>query len=266
MHSFKNPVLVHEKDADGHDVYFYLGNGIHIGRETLGVGAQTWTADMEDAHVDVVKAELSIEQLGGVASSFVAGASSASGTCAEGAGAAWPAEGARVVPADYGKPVAMRPSITRETTRRVGGRTSTLAATRSSRELKRFERYIICIFFSVRIKVKCQDQSFQKKTILKSSLKQIVEYLVEEREMERSRTFLEITDSNGRAFRYIRMKDRANPNSGKVEYTSKMDDVFRKMIDHSSGKGTPQVRHHGFLEEDEESQFERNEEATSQDD
>ena len=70
MHTFKNPVLVHEKDADGHDVYFYLGNDIHIGRETLGVGAETWTADMEDALVDVVKAELSIEQLGGVASTL----------------------------------------------------------------------------------------------------------------------------------------------------------------------------------------------------
>ena len=109
MHSFKNPVLVHEKDADGHDVYFYLGNDIHIGRETLGVGAQTWTADMEDALVDVVKAELSMEQLGGVASTFTAGASPASGTCAEGAAAAWPAEGARVAPADYGKPVAIAP-------------------------------------------------------------------------------------------------------------------------------------------------------------
>ena len=109
MHSFKNPVLVHEKDANGRDVYVYLGNDMHIGRETLGVGAQTWTADMEDALVDVVKAELSIEQLGGVASSFAADASSASGTCAEGAGAAWPAEGARAIPADYGKPIAIAP-------------------------------------------------------------------------------------------------------------------------------------------------------------
>jgi hypothetical protein len=109
MHSFKNPVLVHEKDADGRDVYFYLGNDIHIGRETLGVGAQTWTADMEDALVDVVKAELSIEQLGGGASTFAAGASPVSGTCAEGAAAAWPAEGARAIPADYGKPVAIAP-------------------------------------------------------------------------------------------------------------------------------------------------------------
>jgi hypothetical protein len=97
-------------------------------------------------------------------------------------------------------------------------------------------------------------------------LSKIVEYLVEEREMERSRTFLEITDSNGRAFRYIRMKDRANQNSGKVEHSSKMDDVFRKMIDHSSDKSTPQPRHHGFLEGDEESQYEGDEEATSLDD
>jgi hypothetical protein len=97
-------------------------------------------------------------------------------------------------------------------------------------------------------------------------LSKIVEYLVEEGEMERSRTFLEITDANGRAFRYIRMKDRANQNGGKVEQSSKMDDVFRKMIGHSSDKGTPQTRHHGYLGGDEESQYEGDEEAPSLDD
>jgi hypothetical protein len=103
MHSFKNPVLVREKDDDGHDVYFYLGNDVHIGRETLGVGSQTWTADMEDALVDVVKAELSIEQLCGVATSFAEGAPPASGTGTVGAAAA------RAAPADFGKPVAIAP-------------------------------------------------------------------------------------------------------------------------------------------------------------
>ena len=109
MHSFKNPVLVHENDADGRDVYFYLGNDIHIGRETLGVAAQTWTADMEDALVDVVKAELSIEQLGAVAGAFAAGVSRASGTGAVGAAAARVAEGTRAALADHGKPVAIAP-------------------------------------------------------------------------------------------------------------------------------------------------------------
>jgi hypothetical protein len=97
MHSFKNPILVREKDADGHDVYFYLSNDIHIGRETLGVGAQTWMADMEDALVDVVKAEPSIEQLGGVAGTLTAGASPASGTGAEGLNVAWPVRSIPVV-------------------------------------------------------------------------------------------------------------------------------------------------------------------------
>ena len=55
-------------------------------------------------------------------------------------------------------------------------------------------------------------------------------------------------------------------NSGNFEQSSKMDDVFRKMIDHSSDKGTPQTRHHGHLGGDEESQYEGDEEAPSLDD
>jgi len=97
-------------------------------------------------------------------------------------------------------------------------------------------------------------------------LSKIVEYLVEDGEMESSRTLLDITDANGRAFRYIRIKDRANQNGGKVEQSSKMDEVFRKMIEHSSNKGTLQTRHHGYLGGDEESQYEGDEEATSLDD
>jgi hypothetical protein len=40
-------------------------------------------------------------------------------------------------------------------------------------------------------------------------ISKIVEYLVEEREMERSRIFVEVKDDSGRAFRYVSTKDRA---------------------------------------------------------
>lgn len=43
------------------------------------------------------------------------------------------------------------------------------------------------------------------------------------------------------------MKDRAYQNGGKSEQSSKMNDVFRKMIERSSDNGTLQTRHHGCL-------------------
>lgn len=111
MHSFKNPVLVRKKDADSHDVYFYLSNDIHIDRETLGVGAQTWRADMEDALKDVVEAGPSIEHLGGVACTFMACAFPASGT-----GAARAAEVTRAARPTMLSPSQSRSPSTREMT------------------------------------------------------------------------------------------------------------------------------------------------------
>ena len=45
-------------------------------------------------------------------------------------------------------------------------------------------------------------------------------------------------DVNGRAFRYVSVRKRANQNSGGLEQSSKMDEVFSQMIGRSSDKGT----------------------------
>jgi hypothetical protein len=97
-------------------------------------------------------------------------------------------------------------------------------------------------------------------------LSKIIECLVEERELERSRTFLEIKDATGRAFRYVSMKDRAYENSGNSEQSSRMDNVFRRMVERSSDKGTPGTRLHGHIKDDEDSQDEGGEECSSLDD
>ena len=92
-------------------------------------------------------------------------------------------------------------------------------------------------------------------------ISKIVEYLVEERDVERSRTFLEIKDASGRAFRYVSVKDRAK--SGNAERWSKMDNVFCEMIKRSpSYKGMPRTID-GYIEDDEDSQDEGGEEYSS---
>lgn len=92
-------------------------------------------------------------------------------------------------------------------------------------------------------------------------ISKIVEYLVEERDVERSRTFLEMKDASGRAFRYVSVKDRAR--SGNAEQCSKMDNVFCQMVERSpSHKGTPRTID-GYIEDDEDSQDEGGEEYSS---
>ena len=51
--------------------------------------------------------------------------------------------------------------------------------------------------------------------------------------MERSTIFVEVNDDSGRAFRYVSIKDRAaaHENSQNAERSSKMDNVFRRMVD-----------------------------------
>lgn len=96
-------------------------------------------------------------------------------------------------------------------------------------------------------------------------ISKIVEYLVEEHGMERSRTLLEIKDASGRAFRYISMKDGPNQNNRKRE-CRRMDEIFHQLVDHSSEEGTPRTRRHAFLENDEDSLEEDAEEDSSQED
>ena len=97
-------------------------------------------------------------------------------------------------------------------------------------------------------------------------LSKIVECLVEERDIGRSRTFLEMKDVNGRAFRYVSVRERANQNSGELEQSSKMDEVFRQVIGRSSDKRTSGTRHHGYLEDEEDSQDEAGEEHSIRED
>lgn len=97
-------------------------------------------------------------------------------------------------------------------------------------------------------------------------LSKIVEHLVQDCEIGRSRTFLEMKDVNGRAFRYISLKERANQNSGRVEQSSKMDEIFHQMIGRSSDKDTSGTRHHGYLEDDEDSQDEASEDHSIRED
>lgn len=73
-------------------------------------------------------------------------------------------------------------------------------------------------------------------------------------------------DVNGRAFRYVSVRERANQNSGGVEQNSKMDEVFRQMIERSSVKRTSGTRHHGYLEGDEDSQDEAGKEQSIRED
>lgn len=94
-------------------------------------------------------------------------------------------------------------------------------------------------------------------------ISKIVEYLVEEREMERSRIFVEVKDDSGRAFRYVSIKDRAaaHENSGNAKRSSKMDNVFRRMVERSSSD-----RLNGYIEDDEDSQDEGDEKYSTLDD
>ena len=100
-------------------------------------------------------------------------------------------------------------------------------------------------------------------------ISKIVEYMVEEREMERSRIFVEMKDGSGRAFCYVSMKDQAaaHENSGNAELSSKMDNVFRRMVERSSSdKGAPGTRLNEYIEDDEDSQDEGDEKYSTLDD
>lgn len=96
-------------------------------------------------------------------------------------------------------------------------------------------------------------------------LSKILEYLVEEHGIERSRTFLEIKDLSGRAFRYISMKDRPDQNNRKMEQR-RMDEIFHDLVDRSSDEGTPRTRLPAYLEDDEDSQEEDTEKDSGQED
>ena len=87
-------------------------------------------------------------------------------------------------------------------------------------------------------------------------ISKIVEYLVEERDVGTSRTFLEIKDASGRAFCYVSVKDRAHENSGDAEQSSTMDSVFRRMVERSPSYSGISGTVNKYIEDDEDSQDE----------
>ena len=85
-------------------------------------------------------------------------------------------------------------------------------------------------------------------------ISKIFEFLAEGHESERSKTFLEIKDANGRAFRYVSVKDWTDESkkcmNKKVEVRN-IDEVF-------SDKGTSNL--YAILEDDEDGQEKEKEE------
>jgi hypothetical protein len=65
------------------------------------------------------------------------------------------------------------------------------------------------------------------------AISKIVEFLAQQQEIERSRTFLEIQDAHGRSFRYVSMKDRPKTSNSQAEQT-KTDEVFHSMVERVS--------------------------------
>jgi hypothetical protein len=94
-------------------------------------------------------------------------------------------------------------------------------------------------------------------------ISEIFKFLAEGHETERSRTFLEIKDANGRAFRYASVKNWPNDSkkciNGKVEVRN-IDEAFGNMVERMSDKGTPRSNLHAILDDDEDGQEKENEE------
>ena len=99
-------------------------------------------------------------------------------------------------------------------------------------------------------------------------ISKFVEFLAEGHDIERTRTFLEIKDADGRVFRYVSMKDWHNESkkwgNGKVELR-RSDEAFRNMVDRMSDKDTPRTSLHAYLEDDEDGQEEEGEEQEGSD-
>lgn len=97
-------------------------------------------------------------------------------------------------------------------------------------------------------------------------ISKIVEFLAEGQDVKRSRTFLEITDAHGRAFRYVSTKERPESKGlgrGKEE-VRRIDDAF--MAEHMSEKNTPRTLLHAYLENAEEDEEEDDDESSDQED
>jgi hypothetical protein len=92
----------------------------------------------------------------------------------------------------------------------------------------------------------------------------LIDLLAEGHEIETSRTFLEIKDASGRAFRYVSMKNRPHESNGKMEQ-NRIDGAFHNMVERMSDKGKPGTSLHAFLEDYEDDQEEEGEEEEGSD-
>lgn len=85
-------------------------------------------------------------------------------------------------------------------------------------------------------------------------ISKIFEFLAEGHESERSKTFLEIKDANGRAFRYVSVKDWTDES----KKCRNIDEAFGNMVERISDKGTSNL--YAILEDDEDGQEKEKEE------
>ena len=91
----------------------------------------------------------------------------------------------------------------------------------------------------------------------------VIDFLAEGHEIETSRTFLEIKDARGRAFRYVSMTDRPHESNGKME--NRIDGDFHDMLERMADKSKPGTSLHAYLEDDEDDQEEEDEEEGGSD-
>ena len=93
-----------------------------------------------------------------------------------------------------------------------------------------------------------------------------MEFLAEGQDVKRSRTFIEITDAHGRAFRYVSTKERSHESTGLgtgKDKARRVDDAF--MAEHMQEKDTPRTLLHAYLEKAEDEE-EDDDESSDQED
>ena len=116
--------------------------------------------------------------------------------------------------------------------------------------------------------VKSKDINMSRQIIAEDNdlkiVTKLIDFLAEGHGIETSRTFLEIKDARGRAFRYVSMMDRPHESNGKMEQ-NRIDGAFHNMVERMSDKGKPGTSLHAFLEDYEDDQEEEGEEEEGSD-
>lgn len=120
---------------------------------------------------------------------------------------------------------------------------------------------LVFFFLSVKSKYISMSQIIVKEDI--KIISKLIDFLAEGHDIETSRTFLELKDANGRAFRYISMKDRPHESNAKEQ--NRIDDAFHNMIERMSETGRPRTSLHTYLKDGEEDQVDEDEEEEGSD-